>query len=82
MDETTDKTKANYGMIIGMDMMTEIGIYVNTATKTIDWNETSTPLKQRDQLRESYYLNMCYHQAFKSEVLKDAEEPSEAHLRC
>ena len=73
VDETTDKTEASYGMIIGMDMMTEIGIFVNTATKTIDWNETSTPLKQRGQLKESYYLNMCYHQALEPEVLKDAE---------
>ena len=47
MDSSTDKEHALYDMIIGMDLMTEIGIFVNTQTKEICWNGATTPLPQR-----------------------------------
>jgi hypothetical protein len=60
-------------MILGMDLMVEIGIVVNTATRTIDWNDNSVPLCTRGQLQESYYLESSYQQAMEPEVLKEAE---------
>jgi hypothetical protein len=65
--------EVSYDMILGMDLMVEIGIVVNTATRTIDWNETSVPLRTRGQIQESYYLESCYHQAMEPEVLKEVE---------
>ena len=35
VDHKTNKDDALYDMIIGMDLMTEIGIYINTATKEV-----------------------------------------------
>jgi hypothetical protein len=61
VNETTSAKASPYAMIIGMDMLTEIGLVVNTATKTIDWFEASTPMKQRGQLHEAHYIDMCYH---------------------
>jgi transposase InsO family protein len=73
IDESTTKANASYDMIIGMDLMTNIGIFVNTSSKTIDWHEASIPLKQRGQLQESHFLEAIYHQAMEPEVLKAAE---------
>jgi hypothetical protein len=73
VDDKTKPMEASYDMILGMDLMVEIGIVVNTATRTIDWNDTSVPLCTRGQLQESYYLESSYHQAMEPEVLKEAE---------
>ena len=74
VDETTEAKTSPYAMIIGMDMLTEIGLVVNTATKTIDWFEASTPMKQRGQLHEAHYVDMCYHMAMETKTLQLAEE--------
>ena len=37
VNNKTDKDKAMYDMIIGMDLMCEIGILVNMENKTINW---------------------------------------------
>ena len=36
-----------------MDLMTEIGIVVDTETKEVRWEGHTTPLKQKGDLKES-----------------------------
>ena len=44
VDAKSKREHALYDIIIGMDLMTEIGIYVNTKTLQICWEDFSTPL--------------------------------------
>ena len=74
VDDTTPTKKAAYDIIIGMDLMIELGITVNTASKSIDWEGQSIPLKQRGDLSESYFLQSCFHGSQQPEVLKEAEQ--------
>ena len=60
VDDKTPAAKAAYDIIIGMDLMTEIGIVVNTANKTIDWEGQSIPLKHRGLLSEPTILEAYY----------------------
>ena len=46
-DDTTNAAAATYDMILGMDLMTEIGIYVNTDDKIVVWKDRTIPLKEQ-----------------------------------
>ena len=46
VDENDTPNDAGYDMIIGMDLMTELGLYVDTNDKVIVWEDQSTPLRQ------------------------------------
>jgi len=61
-------------MIIGMDLMVELGILVNTATLTINWGEQSTPLKPRGCLADSECMEALHHLAQEPPVLLQAED--------
>jgi transposase InsO family protein len=74
VDDSTSANKAAYDMIIGMDLMVSIGIFVNTATKTVDWNEASIPLKEKGDLGEAFLVQEAYDYATATEVLKAAED--------
>ena len=47
VDEKTDPKQAAYDMILGMDLLTELGIVVDTADKVVRWERMETPLKNR-----------------------------------
>jgi hypothetical protein len=74
VDDSTSANKAAYDMIIGMDLMVSIDIFINTATKTIDWKELSIPLKEKGDLREAFLVQEAYDYATATEVLKTAED--------
>ena len=59
--------------MIGMDLMTEIGIYVNTDTKQVVWEDAAIPLKERGQLDEPEMIQMLYHLAKEPSILQEAE---------
>ena len=61
VDEKTSTQTASYDMIIGMDLMIELGITVDTASKTIRWNGAETPLKQKHDLCDPETLQVLYH---------------------
>ena len=73
IDSKTDKKKALYDMIIGMDLMTEIGIYVNTETKNVCWQGANIPLRQRGVLQNKDNLSAIYSTTI-NPVLHEAEE--------
>jgi len=72
VDETTDENSAMYDMIIGMDLMTSIGIYVDTEAKLIRWENNTSPLVTRGTLDNKSTLNFLYAMATDT-VLQKAE---------
>ncbi len=74
VDRKTDKNHALYDMIIGMDLMTELGIYVDTATKNVRWDDHSIPLKVRGELSNRQNLQNVYSLMQAVPVLQQAEE--------
>ena len=70
VDTTTDPSKALYDIIIGMDLMTEIGIYINTATREVVWGENTTPLMQRGQFQDKEMVNTIYQLSINPSVME------------
>ena len=73
VDATHDRENALYDMIIGMDLMTEIGLYINTENKTIYWGGHTAPLKERGALQNDVILDGIYAMSV-NPVLQEAEE--------
>jgi RNase H-like domain found in reverse transcriptase/Reverse transcriptase (RNA-dependent DNA polymerase)/Integrase zinc binding domain len=75
VDETTKHENALYDMIIGMDLMTAIGIYVDTEDKIIRWQGDTAPLGMKGALNELGTLEAIYNiTQSKNTVLEQAEE--------
>ena len=62
-------------------MMTEIGMYVNTAKKVIQWEDNSTPLYHRGALSKNM-LNHLYSLSMEASVLKDAKNRQKCILEA
>ena len=74
VDDTTPPDKAQYDLIIGMDLMVEIGIMVDTNAKLICWEDNSIPLKERGLLQNQQLLHQLYHMSLEPPLLQQAEE--------
>ena len=73
VDANTNREHAMYDMIIGLDLLTEIGLFVNTETKCISWQGHSAPLKHRGALQNSFVLQELYAMSV-NPVLEEAEQ--------
>ena len=73
-DDKTPRKKALYDMIIGMNLMTEIGITVDTIDKVIKWEDNVIPLKTKNVLQSHEQCNMLYELFTATPTLQDAEE--------
>ena len=73
VDNKTNPEGALYDIILGMDFMTETGMYVDTARKVVQWEENSVPLYPRGTLGDKSVLNTIDQMSIQSKVLKDAE---------
>ena len=51
VDDKTKPEETPYDMIIGMDLMTELGIVVDTDKKIVRWETGETPLRIRGELQ-------------------------------
>ena len=60
-------------MIIGIDLMSQLGICVNTQTKQIHWGEDAVPMYKRGDLDNKESLHTFYHMAVNPAVV-EAEE--------
>jgi hypothetical protein len=61
-------------MIIGMDLMTMIGIFVNTRDRTVEWEGHAIPLKERGELQNCEHVNFLYHMVNAPSMILEAEE--------
>jgi hypothetical protein len=74
VDESTDYDLAQYDMIIGNDLMSEIGLDICFSTNEIKWGEDSIPMKNRGVITERRALKMLYHMLVQSPSIMEAEE--------
>jgi hypothetical protein len=72
-DKTSSK-KAAYDMIMGMDLMTYIGITVDCEQRCIRWGATEIPLKTRATLNNDEILHMLFHAANEPDILQEGEK--------
>jgi hypothetical protein len=61
-------------MIMGMDLMTSIGITVDCEQRCIIWGGTEIPLKTRATLNNDENLHMLYNAANEPDILQEAEK--------
>jgi hypothetical protein len=74
VDDKTSSKEAAYDMIMGMDLMTSIGITVDCEQKCIRWGGTEIPLKTINTLNNDEILHMLYHAAHEPDILQEAEK--------
>ena len=59
VDDKTSSTDATYDMIMGMDLMTSIGITVDCEQKCIRWGGTEIPLEPQKKKLNMIFCT-CY----------------------
>jgi hypothetical protein len=74
VDDKTASKEAAYDMIMGMDLMTSIGITVDCEQICKRWGGTEIPLKTRNTLYNDEILHMLYHAANEPDILQEAEK--------
>jgi len=53
-----DNTTMNYDIIIGRDILEELGIVIDFKTKQITWDEVSVPMRSMNTIQqEGYYIH-------------------------
>jgi hypothetical protein len=73
-DDKTSSNEAAYDMVMGMDLMTSIGISVECEQRCIRWGGTEIPLKTRATLNTDEILHMLYNAANEPDILQEAEK--------
>ena len=63
-----------YDMIVGMDLLTEISLYVDTEAKVIHWEGAEIPLKERGDLHDAGMTQVLYFFMQEPDLLQAAEE--------
>jgi hypothetical protein len=61
-------------MIMGMDLMTSIGIKVDCEQRCIIWGVPDIPLKIRNTLSDDEILHMLYNASNEPDILQEAEK--------
>jgi hypothetical protein len=74
VDDKTPSKEAAYDMIMGMDIMTSIGITVDCEQRCIRWGGTEIPLKTRATLNNDEIFHTLYHAANEPDILQEAEK--------
>jgi hypothetical protein len=74
VDDKTSSKESAYDMIMGMDLMTSIGITVDCEHICIRWYGTEIPLKTRNTSSDNEILHMLYHAANEPDILQEAEK--------
>lgn len=73
-DKVTKRVKSQYDMVIGIDLMTELGIDINFSTSRISWEGTEIPMKLKNQVSDLNVAMDIYHFNMEATVIKEAEE--------
>jgi hypothetical protein len=73
VDSTTLRTNAQYDMIIGADLLSELGIEINFSTQRIIWEGIEIPMKDKHIISDLQNATAIYYQSIEPMVLKEAE---------
>jgi hypothetical protein len=74
VDDKTSSKEAAYDMIMGMDLMTSIGIMVDCEKRCKRWGGTEIPLKTRATLNNDEILHVLYHASNTPAIMQEAEK--------
>ena len=74
VDDSSDPTTALYDMVIGCDLMTELGLKINFTDNVIIWDDVATPMKTRGFLSNSTNLQNVFELVTEPSVLQWAEQ--------
>jgi transposase InsO family protein len=74
IDETTPRKNAQYDMIIGTDLMTELGIDINFSTNKMSWEGVDIPMRPKNQITDRTVATALYHMVMEAPILKQAEQ--------
>jgi hypothetical protein len=80
VDDKTSSKEAAYDMIMGMDLMTSIGITVDCEQRCIIWGGTEITLKTRNTLSDDEILHMYDWDKQKGTLFKKTQQKLEALL--
>jgi hypothetical protein len=72
VDDKTSIKEAAYDMIMGMDLMTSIGIRVDCEQICIRWGGTEIPLKTGNTLSDNEIVHMLYNAENEPDILQEA----------
>ena len=74
IDETTKPDQAQYDMIIGTDLMEELGIDLSFNRKVIEWADVCIPMKERGTVSDRATTQDLYNLATSAPVLRMSED--------
>jgi hypothetical protein len=74
VDDKTSSYEVAYHMIMGMDLITSIGITVYCEQRCIRWGGTEIPLKTKNTLSDDEILRMLYNAANEPDIMQEAEK--------
>jgi hypothetical protein len=70
VDDETSSKETDYDMIMGMDLMTSIGIAVDCEQRCIRWGGTYIPLNTSNTLSGDEILHMLYNTSNEPDILQ------------
>ena len=59
MDDRS-KSSINYDMIIGRDLLTELGMVLNFQEKTVYWDKDTLRMREKENLKTLKFLTEVY----------------------
>jgi hypothetical protein len=74
VDDKSSSKEAESNMIMGMDVMTSMGITTDCEQRCIRWGGTEIPLQTRNTLSYNDILHMLYHASNEPNLLQEAEK--------
>jgi hypothetical protein len=72
-DAHTLRTNSQYDMIIGTDLLSELGVKINFNTQRIIWEGVEIPMKEKHIISDLQNATAIYYQSIETSVLKEAE---------
>lgn len=82
VDETSDPDKQAYDVIIGNDLLWNLGINILFREEEIQWENDKIPLKTIGAVRDKEVCEMLYSMHTDSPLLQEAEERQNKMLDC
>jgi hypothetical protein len=80
IDETTQRKNAQYDMIIGTDLMTELGIDINFSTNNMSWEGVDIPMRPKNQITNPTVATAHYHMVMEAPILIKQAEQRQQHI--
>ena len=74
VDDHTDRKRAQYDLIIGNDLLGEIGMDLCFSTGEIKWDTESVPMKNRGLVSDQKAVKLLYHTLVQPPIIMEAEE--------